>query len=259
MLNNIPLLKGFLPKYVKNVTTYHAVGDALRILLSVHNYTTITPQDERFVIPQPYPPFHSLRKDLEAQSPLAHPGVLMENPPGRIAFPGTMERFFSKLPSKLGYDFKEERFAQLYQSAIGFPDTRRLLLATSNQSILVLEVIDYNLELENREKGRKDDYENEVSRVLASNYLGIQDHPLFKEFEDRIKEVKTTPAEIAGELMKADDDTEIALQSLITFLNQKKVKRDEDITGDKKDETHHLKNQEKSKQDDHNADSEVEH
>ncbi|KAF6143609.1 hypothetical protein GIB67_012408 [Kingdonia uniflora] len=165
-------------------------------------------------------------------------------------------------------------------------------------SILVLEDIDCNRELENREeKGRKDDYENEVTlsgvlnfidglwsscgderiivfttkekldpallrpgrmdinihmsyctpdgfRVLASNYLGIQDHPLFKEIEDLIKEVETTPAEITRELMKADDDSEIALQSLVTFLNQKKVKRHEDITGDRKDETHHLENQE---------------
>ncbi|KAI6688276.1 hypothetical protein NL676_025104 [Syzygium grande] len=60
-------------------------------------------------------------------------------------------------------------------------------------------------------------------KTLASNYLGIQDHPLFKEVEELLKVVQATPAEVAGELMKTKYP-DIALQGLIKFL---RCKRDE--------------------------------
>ncbi|XP_030447108.2 AAA-ATPase At3g50940-like [Syzygium oleosum] len=60
-------------------------------------------------------------------------------------------------------------------------------------------------------------------KTLASNYLGIQDQPLFKEVEELLKVVQATPAEVAGELMKTKYP-DIALQGLIKFLC---CKRDE--------------------------------
>ncbi|KAM5568169.1 AAA-ATPase [Rosa sericea] len=58
-------------------------------------------------------------------------------------------------------------------------------------------------------------------KTLAHNYLKVKTHHLFNEIEEFIKEVDTTPAEIAEELMKSED-TDIALGGLIAFLKKKK-------------------------------------
>ncbi|KAG7971850.1 hypothetical protein I3843_07G155900 [Carya illinoinensis] len=58
-------------------------------------------------------------------------------------------------------------------------------------------------------------------RTLASNYLQIQEHPLFGDIKELLEKTETTPAEVARELMKSDD-AEVALQGLIKFLQSKK-------------------------------------
>lgn len=58
-------------------------------------------------------------------------------------------------------------------------------------------------------------------RTLASNYLQIQEHPLFGDIEELLDKTETTPAEAARELMKSDD-AKVALQGLIKFLQSKK-------------------------------------
>ena len=60
-------------------------------------------------------------------------------------------------------------------------------------------------------------------RMLASNYLGsgITEHPLFPEIEKLIETTKVTPAEVGEQLLK-NEDSEIALRSLIQFLLEKK-------------------------------------
>ncbi|EXC35431.1 putative mitochondrial chaperone bcs1 [Morus notabilis] len=63
-------------------------------------------------------------------------------------------------------------------------------------------------------------------RLLASNYLGIKDHLLFAEIEQRVHSTEVTPAEIAEELVK-NDDPDIALQGLIEFLKVKKRENEE--------------------------------
>ncbi|XP_073108718.1 AAA-ATPase At3g50940-like [Elaeis guineensis] len=60
-------------------------------------------------------------------------------------------------------------------------------------------------------------------RVLASNYHAIDDHHLFPEIEGLVREVEVTPAEVAEELMRSDD-TDVALQGLVEFLQEKKKK-----------------------------------
>lgn len=59
-------------------------------------------------------------------------------------------------------------------------------------------------------------------RTLASNYHGVDEHPLLGEIEGLMQEVEVTPAEVAGELMKSGH-AETALQGLISFLHEKKM------------------------------------
>ncbi|XP_074280936.1 AAA-ATPase At3g50940-like [Silene latifolia] len=54
-------------------------------------------------------------------------------------------------------------------------------------------------------------------KLLATNYLGIQDHPLYRDIEDLLIKVQVTPAQVAGELMKSDFP-ELALEKLVMFL-----------------------------------------
>ncbi|KAK3223608.1 hypothetical protein Dsin_010633 [Dipteronia sinensis] len=74
-----------------------------------------------------------------------------------------------------------------------------------------------------------------AARILVSNYLGINDHDLFPDMDELITEVQATPAEIAEELMKSED-TDIALEGLIKFLERKKTESVEGETeiGDNK-------------------------
>ncbi|KAG9459250.1 hypothetical protein H6P81_003758 [Aristolochia fimbriata] len=59
-------------------------------------------------------------------------------------------------------------------------------------------------------------------KVLAYNYLGIHDHPLFADVSAQLREVSVAPAHIAEELMKYDDP-EPSLKGLIEFLHLKKM------------------------------------
>ncbi|KAI3446137.1 hypothetical protein Pfo_002802 [Paulownia fortunei] len=58
-------------------------------------------------------------------------------------------------------------------------------------------------------------------KMLATNYLGITEHPLVLEAEVLIATTKVTPAEVGEQLLKSDDP-ELALQGLIKFLEHKK-------------------------------------
>ncbi|KAF2293304.1 hypothetical protein GH714_000024 [Hevea brasiliensis] len=134
----------------------------------------------------------------------------------------------------------------------------RLLIGTGNRSILVVEDIDrsfesvedinasvqivlvfsivspVNLPLHHRAQldpvllrpGRMDmqlhmSYCTFIGfKMLASNYLHVQEHQLFEEIEHLLEKVQITPAEVAGELMK-HKDADLALQELIKFLQNK--------------------------------------
>ncbi|XP_022132459.1 AAA-ATPase At3g50940-like [Momordica charantia] len=63
-------------------------------------------------------------------------------------------------------------------------------------------------------------------RVLASNYLGIENHKLFPEIEESILTTKVTPAEVAEQLLKGDE-IDSALRELIEFLKSKKIENEE--------------------------------
>lgn len=63
-------------------------------------------------------------------------------------------------------------------------------------------------------------------RTLVSNYLGLDGlhHPLCEEIERLIDSTEVTPAELAEELMH-DEDTEVVLRGVVSFLEKRKVER----------------------------------
>ncbi|CAI9104554.1 OLC1v1003251C1 [Oldenlandia corymbosa var. corymbosa] len=74
-------------------------------------------------------------------------------------------------------------------------------------------------------------------KLLASNYLGIAEHPLFLDVEKLLKITNVTPAEV-GEQMLKHGEPETALKGLIEFLEEKKKTAELDA---------HKKNQEVAK------------
>ena len=61
-------------------------------------------------------------------------------------------------------------------------------------------------------------------KLLASNYLNIADHQLYREIEGLLNDVEVTPAEIAEELLKSGV-TDVVLGGLAKFLEQKILKK----------------------------------
>ncbi|KAI3961579.1 hypothetical protein MKW92_032773 [Papaver armeniacum] len=59
-------------------------------------------------------------------------------------------------------------------------------------------------------------------RILASNYLSVEEHHLFGEIEELLQASQTTPAEVAEELM-VSDDANVSLTGLVQFLKRKIV------------------------------------
>ncbi|GLT44657.1 hypothetical protein SLA2020_185420 [Shorea laevis] len=64
-------------------------------------------------------------------------------------------------------------------------------------------------------------------RVLAANYIGIEDHELFGEIEEAIRTTEVTPADVAEQLMRNDDSLDALLNDLIKFLKVKKRENEE--------------------------------
>ncbi|KAI4323008.1 hypothetical protein L6164_022652 [Bauhinia variegata] len=67
---------------------------------------------------------------------------------------------------------------------------------------------------------------------LAMSYLGISQHKIFQQIEGLIGEVQVTPAEIAGGLSKSAVDAEHSLQNLVKFLDNKKMKQQDEAKND---------------------------
>lgn len=61
-------------------------------------------------------------------------------------------------------------------------------------------------------------------RILACNYLGITEHPLFGEVEKMMQNSNVTPAEVGEELLK-HEDSEVALRSLMKLMSEGKKGR----------------------------------
>ena len=82
----------------------------------------------------------------------------------------------------------------------------------------------------------------EAFRVLARNYLGIEDHPIFAQVERLLEEVNMTPAAVAEHLMQGwrGGDAEIVegcLRSVVRALEEMKVLAAAELAAAEKDET----------------------
>ena len=64
----------------------------------------------------------------------------------------------------------------------------------------------------------------EAFKVLAKNYLGIENHPLFDSIKELLLDVKVSPADLAEGLLKnyGIKDVDVYLQILIKNLNKSK-------------------------------------
>ncbi|XP_048493169.1 AAA-ATPase At3g50940-like [Beta vulgaris subsp. vulgaris] len=60
--------------------------------------------------------------------------------------------------------------------------------------------------------------------VLASNYLGLEEHSLFEKIEKLLETTEVSPAEVAEELIRSDDP-DIALAGVVKMLEGKKLKQ----------------------------------
>ncbi|CAH2064432.1 unnamed protein product [Thlaspi arvense] len=66
-------------------------------------------------------------------------------------------------------------------------------------------------------------------KVLALNYLEVEDHLLFETIEGFIRELEVTPAEVAEQLMR-NGSVDNVLQGLVVFLNAKKVENEKKLS-----------------------------
>ncbi|XP_077234552.1 AAA-ATPase At3g50940-like [Tasmannia lanceolata] len=207
-------------------------------------------------------------------------GYLLYGPPGT-----GKSSLIAAMANFLNFDVYDLELTELRcNSAL-----KKLLLATANRSILVVEDIDCTIELQDRKEQRVVDIghqynrqENQVTlsgflnfidglwsscgderiiifttnhkdrldpallrpgrmdmhihmsyctpcgfKILASNYLGIDDHNLFEEIQGLIQEMEVTPAQVAEILMKSDDP-ELALGGLVEFLRRKQSEINEE-------------------------------
>ena len=59
-------------------------------------------------------------------------------------------------------------------------------------------------------------------KILARNYLAIEDHELFPDIQDLIEAAQITPADVTEHLMKMSDHPTSALENLIEALREAK-------------------------------------
>ncbi|KAF7150536.1 hypothetical protein RHSIM_Rhsim02G0006300 [Rhododendron simsii] len=87
-------------------------------------------------------------------------------------------------------------------------ELRKILVSTTNRSILVIEDVDCSVEMQDRRLGveRPNDRRNKI--------------------EGLIEKVEVTPAEVAEELMKSED-VDIALAGVVNLLKRKKMEGNE--------------------------------
>lgn len=209
-------------------------------------------------------------------------GYLLYGPPGT-----GKSSLIAAMANFLNFDIYDLELAEIRRNT----DLRKLLVATANKSILVVEDIDCTIDLENRMNkktaaaaARMDFYhqdENKVTlsgflnfidglwsscgderiiifttnhkekldpallrpgrmdvhihmsyctpcgfKLLAKNYLALEDHLLFKDIEELIRTTKVTPAEVAEQLLK-QNEPEDSLEGLMEFLHESKRKETE--------------------------------
>ncbi|OAY57443.1 AAA-ATPase At2g18193 [Manihot esculenta] len=205
-------------------------------------------------------------------------GYLLYGPPGT-----GKSSLIAAMANYLNFDIYDLELSSICSDV----QLRKVLLSTTNRSILVVEDIDCNSEVQDRSKIIKEEQLNPKKypkaftlstllncidglwsssgeariivfttnhkevldpallrpgrmdmhihmsyctaqgfRVLAFNYLGIDDHKLYQEIDGLLERTKATPASLAEELMKSDD-VDVALGEVVNFLKRKRGEEDE--------------------------------
>ncbi|KAG9132274.1 hypothetical protein Leryth_012955 [Lithospermum erythrorhizon] len=199
-------------------------------------------------------------------------GYLLYGPPGT-----GKSSLIAAMANYLKFDIYDLELTSLYSNS----ELRRILVSTTNRSIIVIEDIDCSVEMQDRANGNegsntkltlsgllnfidglwsscgderiiifttnhKDKIDpallrpgrmdmhihmsyctNNSFKILAYNYLGINDHPrLFGEVEGLIEDSKVTPAEVAEELMRSEEP-DVALDGVVNLLKRKRIEVDE--------------------------------
>ncbi|GLJ55339.1 hypothetical protein SUGI_1187420 [Cryptomeria japonica] len=209
-------------------------------------------------------------------------GYLLYGPPGT-----GKSSMIAAISNYLHYDIYDLELTEVKSNT----ELRKLLIATTNKSIIVIEDIDCSLDLTDRNKKHKKESKDEPDpvagkpeneppeskvtlsgvlnftdglwsccgseriiifttnhvdrldpallrsgrmdkhihlsfctfpafKVLAQNYLGVKDHPLFQKVEILMEEAQITPAQVSEELMRASDNPAAALEKLIVALGR---------------------------------------
>ncbi|KAF7150142.1 hypothetical protein RHSIM_Rhsim02G0006500 [Rhododendron simsii] len=144
-------------------------------------------------------------------------GYLLYGPPGT-----GKSSLIAAMANYLKFDVYDLELTSLYSNS----ELRRILVSTTNRSILVIEDVDCSVEMQDRQQGiEQPNHPN--TKILASNYLGIHHHhALFGEIEGLIENVEVTPAEVAEKLLRSED-ADTALAGVVNFLKRKKMEASE--------------------------------
>ncbi|XP_047333375.1 AAA-ATPase At3g50940-like [Impatiens glandulifera] len=214
-------------------------------------------------------------------------GYLLYGPPGT-----GKSSLIAAMANHLNFDIYDLELTAIDSNS----DLRRLLLATANRSILVVEDIDCAVQFHERageapsssssspsDSEESNDKKNEITlsgflnfvdglwsscgderiiifttnhkekldpallrpgrmdmhihmsyctpcgfKTLVHNYLDVDDHKSFEEIEELIRSVEVTPAEVAEQLLKCDeDDVDMALSGVISFLHERRKEKEE--------------------------------
>ncbi|KAL8107696.1 hypothetical protein AgCh_024196 [Apium graveolens] len=147
-------------------------------------------------------------------------GYLLYGPPGT-----GKSSLIAAMANYLKFDNYDLELTDLKRNS----ELKKLLTATANRSVSVVEDIDCNFELRERVSAAKEvqPADKESDHKEASKQLpGSKDQKLFPEIEELIRTTEVTPAEVAEQLVKSDEP-DVSLASLITFFHTKRKENEE--------------------------------
>ncbi|CAN4083332.1 unnamed protein product [Withania somnifera] len=146
-------------------------------------------------------------------------GYLLYGPPGT-----GKSSLIAAMANYLKFDIYDLELTSLYSNS----ELRRILISTSNRSIIVIEDIDCSVEMHDRNLGHQPtDTKMKGLFVFTTNHKEKLDPVLLRPGRKDmhihmsyclIKNVEVTPAEVAEELMRSED-ADVVLAGVLNLLN----------------------------------------